>query len=177
MQYLVVSILGADQAHTANELCKLAAHYGCRIINCRFAVLGGEFAAIAQFEGTWNAIAKFEGGLPVFEQKQDVRCLARRTQLRAPQPDQLPYSIYIVAPDHEQTGTAHKVTQFFADQAISIGEFYINTYKAPVTEAPMLAISLSITVPAAKLVADLRESFMLFCDDHNLDAIMEPQKN
>lgn len=175
MEHLVVSIVGTDQPNLINELCKLASHYGCSIQSCRSLTLGGEFTANLLLAGSWNTLAKFETALPLFEQKYDLRCVCRRTQLPAPQEDRLPYSIHIIT--IEQPNTLHKITQFFADQAINIYELYVNNYKAPITETRMLAISLSIILPAKQGLADLRESFMLFCDDHNFDAIMEPQKS
>jgi glycine cleavage system transcriptional repressor len=174
MQHLIVSVVGTDQPNIANELCQLAAHYECSIQNCRSVVLGKEFTANLLLAGTWNALAKFETALPGFEQKYDLRCVCRRTQLSEPHEDQLPYVVHIVA--IEKPETIHKIAQFFANQAITIYELYVNNYKAPVTGTSMLAISLSIILPISKSLADLRENFMLFCDDHNFDAVMEPQK-
>src|SRR5665213_2693070 len=95
IQHLVVTILGGDKPGIANEICKLAAHCGCNISDCRITVFGNEFSANLQLSGTWNAIAKFEASLPGLEQKHELHCLSRRTQPRLPQPLILPYSIYL----------------------------------------------------------------------------------
>jgi len=34
-----------------------------------------------------------------------------------------------------------------------------------------------VNIPARVHIATLRENFMLFCDDRNLDAIVEPYKS
>jgi glycine cleavage system transcriptional repressor len=70
----------------------------------------------------------------------------------------------------------HKITQFFLEQHIRVHELFINYYKTPVSEIMMLSISLLITLPTKQSIADMRENFMLFCDDHNFDAVMEPVK-
>lgn len=173
-QHLVVSIIGPEQPNTLNELCKLAANYGCSIITSRTITLGTEFTSNLLLAGSWNALAKLETALPIFEQDYEVRCVARRTQLPTPPASELPYSIYITA--QEQPGTAHKITQFFLDQNIRVQELFINYYKTPVSEITMLSISLFITIPTKQSIADMRENFMLFCDDHNFDAVMEPVK-
>jgi glycine cleavage system transcriptional repressor len=173
-QHLVVSITGTNQPNTLNELCKLIAHYGCSIITSRTNVLGTEFSSNLLLVGTWDALAKLETALPKFEKKFELRCIARRTQLPTPPLDEFPYSVYITAQEH--SSTAHKITQFFAEQHIRVHELFINYYKTPISEIMMLSISLLITLPTKDSIADIRENFMLFCDDHNFDAVMEPVK-
>ncbi len=173
-QHLVVSIIGAEKSNTLNELCKLIAHYGCSIITSRTNVLGAEFASNLLVAGTWDALAKLETALPNLERKLEVHCIVRRTQLTTPPIDELPYSVYITA--QEQSDTVHKITQFFSEQNIRVYELFINYYKTPVSEIMMLSISLLITLPTKQSIADMRENFMLFCDDHNFDAVMEPVK-
>lgn len=174
-QYLVVSALGADQPGIADELCKLVAHCNCNIVDCKMTTLGVEFAANFLLTGTWNAIAKFEAGLPAFEQKHDIRINSRRTQPRTARPERLPYTVYIIA--MEQPAAVHKITHFFVEQAINIHDLYLVSYTAPYSDTQMLAISLSITIPKAQLLADFRENLMVFCDDHNFDVVLEPQKS
>lgn len=174
-QFLVVSALGADEPGIANELCKLAAHCNCNIVDCKMTTLGMEFAANLLLTGTWSAIAKFEAGLPAFEHKHDIRINSRRTQSRSVHPDRLPYTVYIIA--MEQAGAVHKITHFFVEQTINIHDFYLTTYIAPNSDTQMLAISLAITIPKSQLLADFRENLMLFCDDHNFDVVLEPQKS
>jgi glycine cleavage system transcriptional repressor len=40
----------------------------------------------------------------------------------------------------------------------------------------MFSLTMSVNIPAATQISDLRERFILFCDDLNLDAIIEPEK-
>lgn len=88
-----------------------------------------------------------------------------------------PYSSYIVAPDIPNV--LAKITHFLSEQQVTLYNLHIESYKAPITEAAMLGISLSFGFPAQPphLVADFREHFIVFCDEHNFDVAMEPQKN
>lgn len=174
-QFLAISAIGNDRPGIADELCKHAVHCGCNILDTRMTTLGTEFVANLLLSGAWSAIAKFEAGLPTFEKKNELRINARRTQLRTPQPDRLPYAIYIIA--MEQAGVVQKITHFFAEQKINIHDFYLNTYTAPHSETQMLALNIAVTIPKSQLLADFRENLMLFCDDHNLDVVLEPQKS
>ncbi|MEJ2397928.1 MAG: glycine cleavage system protein R, partial [Gammaproteobacteria bacterium] len=44
------------------------------------------------------------------------------------------------------------------------------------TGSPMFTLSMTVEIPAATHISSLREQFMEFCDQLNLDAIMEPVK-
>jgi glycine cleavage system transcriptional repressor len=44
------------------------------------------------------------------------------------------------------------------------------------TGADMFSAHVTIGVPASMHIAALRDDFLAFCDDLNLDAIMDPMK-
>lgn len=173
-KYLVISVLGHDQPTLLNELIKSIANCGCNIMDSRVRILGIELTATMLISGTWNEIAKLEACLPALAAKLDLSIQMRRTESRVFQDKFLPYNIYISTID--SPGIIYKITQFFTTERININELYTDAYLAPYTNAPMVTITMSINVPVQMLIADLRERFMLFCDDHNLDVIMEPQK-
>ena len=50
------------------------------------------------------------------------------------------------------------------------------SYSAPHTGTPMFSVNLAIGIPASMHIAMLREEFLDFCDDLNLDAVLEPIK-
>lgn len=175
MEYLALSILAAKQPNLANELCKLAAQAGCHIVDSRISSLGGEFVANLLLRGSWNTIAKFEAGFSGLEQKLELRSIMRRTKPTPPENNQLPYQIFVISP--EQTDAVAKLTQFLTDHALVVQDLYVNIYKAPTTEAAMLSITLTIHIAKNQLISDIREEFMVFCDAHNFDAVMEPQKS
>lgn len=174
MKYLVISALGPDHTGSLNELMKIISNCGCNIMDSRTRILGMELTATLLVSGTWNEIAKLETSLPAAAAKLELAVQLRRTESRKFEEKLLPYSIYISTLD--SPGIIHKITQFFASEDIGINELYTDAYLAPYTNAPMVMITMSISVPAKMLIADFRERFMLFCDDYNLDVIMEPQK-
>lgn len=173
-KHLVISVLGSDQLNSLNELIKAIASCGCNIMDSRVHTLGMELTATLLISGNWNEIAKLETLLPTVASKLELAIQMRRTETRIYTEKFLPYNIYISTLD--SPGIIYKITQFFTSESIAINELYTDTYLAPYTNAPMVTITMSISIPAKMLIADLREQFMLFCDDHNLDVIMEPQK-
>lgn len=174
LTYLAVSFLGANKPGMVNEIAYCVAKAKCNIIECRVTALGSGVGAHLLISGRWNQIAKAETGLPKLAHSFGVELIVQRTELVRLDETLLPYAIYVVALD--EPGTIHKITDFFDQQAINIIELNTHTYQARYTGSQMMSLNMQISIPADIHIADLRDRFMMFCDDLNLDAIMEPEK-
>lgn len=172
--FLVISALGHDRPGIVDELARLASESRCSIADSRMAVLGQEFAIILMVSGTWDAIAKLEVQLPAIGRRLELEILVRRTESRPAQKAAIPYNVHVIALDNP--GIVHEIANFFASQGINIEAMETSTYAAPHTGSQMFALSMTVNIPASLHIASLRESFMIFCDDRNLDAIIEPFK-
>jgi glycine cleavage system transcriptional repressor len=51
-----------------------------------------------------------------------------------------------------------------------------SSYAAAHTGTPMFSVHLTVDIPASQQISALRDEFMDFCDQLNLDAVMEPVK-
>lgn len=173
--FLVLSALGADRPGIVDELARAASDSRCNIADSRMIVMGQEFALIMMVSGTWDAIAKLEAQLPNLGKRLGLAITFKRTEPRTVQADAMPYNVHVIALDNP--GIVHEIANFFAIQGINIEAMETSTYAAPHTGSPMFALSMTVNIPARVHVASLRENFMLFCDDRNLDAIIEPYKN
>lgn len=174
-QYLVVSLLGAEKPYVLHDLCKIATSTGCTIIDSNVSTYGYSFGGTMMFAGTWNALAKLENNLTTFEQKNEIRIVFQRTEVRRQISDVFPYIVYLTT--LESVGVISKITQYFVDHKINIHDFKVSSYTAPYSEQNMLSMTLTIAISNTKLLAEFRESFMLFCDDQNFDVAIEPQKS
>lgn len=170
--YLVITVLATDQPGITNEISTIAAANHCNIQDSRMAVFGDEFAMIMMLSGSWNSIAKFENALKQLEKKLDFQTLTKRTEVDNKKTSQMPYSIEVVALD--SPGIIKDISTFFANQAINIENLITETYKAPHTAAPMIMLNMTVNISFDVHIAELREQFMIFCDDLNLDATLEP---
>jgi glycine cleavage system transcriptional repressor len=171
MENLVVVVLGLNESQITEEVFSLVAHSGCHIVDARVNTTATHVTMTLLIGGAWNTIAKFESVI----KKYSGQVLVSRTQFRSAQPDSFPYSSYIVAPD--MPDVLAKIIQFLSEQEVKLYNIHVESYKAPITEAAMLAISLAFGFPVHNLVADFREHFIVFCDENNFDVAMEPQKN
>ncbi len=172
--YLVISALGEDRPGIVQELSRVILDAGCNIEDSRMTVLGGEFAVILLVSGNWNNIAKLESALGGAERRLGLTIVSKRTEARRPAADLLPYSVDVVALDHP--GIVHHLAEFFSSRDINIEELSTATYAAAHTGTPMFSVHMTVNVPANVHIASLREEFMDFCDELNLDAVLEPVK-
>lgn len=174
MKYLALTLLADSNATIASEFYKLVDHCECIIIESRCDWLGNALCLHALLGGAWNAIAKMEASVSALESKYDLKLAMRRTDQRLLREPCYPYSAYVTAP--ATPVVVNQIVSFFTDQNIGLNEVVVNAYLAPYTQVTMLAINLSVNIPAKALISDIRDRFMLFCDDYNFDAIMGPEK-
>ncbi len=92
-----------------------------------------------------------------------------------PEKPSLPYVLYLVSQD--EPGVFDQLMRFLHQHAVTVTELFIDTYKTKNTQMPMMSITVKIQLAADLSLSDWRERFMLFCDDMNFDAIMEPEKS
>ena len=76
----------------------------------------------------------------------------------------------------DQTGIVSNLSGFFSSRGIDISELSTRSYAAAHTGAPMFSVQMIVNVPGRIHLSALREEFMDFCDNLNLDAILEPVK-
>jgi glycine cleavage system transcriptional repressor len=172
--YLVISAVGTNRPGLVQSFSKAIKDYGCNIVDSRMTVMGGEFAMILLLSGTWDAIAKIENMLPRLEENLNLTIISKRTEARKKVANFIPYAVEVVSIDHP--GIVHDIAQFFSSRNINIEDMYTGNYAAAHTGAPMCSLHMTVSVPTHMSIATLRGEFMDFCDQLNLDAIMEPVK-
>jgi glycine cleavage system transcriptional repressor len=171
---LVLSALGEDKPGIIDELSGCVLGSGCNIVDSRMTILGGDFAILLLVTGNWNNIARLENQIRSLEERLALTITARRTISREISKDLLPYGVDVVALD--QPGIVHNLAGFFSQRKINIQEMVTSTYAAAHTGTPMFSVHLSVDIPANMQISVLRDEFMDFCDQLNLDAVIEPVK-
>lgn len=172
---LVITALGEDRPGLIDSLSKAVSDAGCSIVDSRMTVLGGEFAIIKLVSGRWNSLAKLEGQLPPLARELGLELHLKRTTPTRQPGDLLPYAVDVVSLD--QPGIVHQLAHFFSQREINIRDMATNRYNAAHTGTPMFSVHMTLDIPARLHVAVVREEFLDFCDQLNLDAIFEPIKS
>jgi glycine cleavage system transcriptional repressor len=113
-----------------------------------------------------------EHSLPAVAARLGLTTMLRRTTPPPRETDLLPYQIQVVARDNP--GIIRDLSEFFGELNIHIVDLYSDTYQAPHTGAPMVVLNTTVNIPSDRPIAEIRDRFGRFCDEHNLDAAMEP---
>ena len=172
---LVLSALGKDKPGIIDEISSAVLNSGCSILDSRMTVLGGDFALLLQVGGNWNSLAKLENQIQGLEERLELTMISRRASMLESRKDLLPYGVDAVALD--QPGIVHNLARFFSRRKINIQEMVTTSYAAAHTGTQMFTVHMTVNVPASTHISTLREEFMEFCDELNLDALFEPVKN
>jgi glycine cleavage system transcriptional repressor len=174
-QLMVISAVGGDRTGVVHDLTRVILDCGGSIRESRMTALGAEFAMLLLVSGNWHSISRMEQDLARFAETNSLAIQLKRTAPKKFGKELLPYAIDVVCLD--QPGIVHNLAGFFAGRSIEIGEVTTRSYPAAHTGTPMFSVQMFINIPAGIHISALREEFMEFCDQLNLDAIMEPVKN
>ncbi len=172
--FLVLSVLGAARADLMVGVFKAFKECGCNVEEGRMSHLGSEFALIVMLSGAWDAIAKIEDMLPKLEKKLDVSISSRRTNTRKSDREAMPYAVEVVSVN--RSGVVEDIADFFSTREIGIEDMFAGSYEANHTGTEMFSLHITISIPVDHSIASLRGEFMEFCDQLNIDSIMEPVK-
>ncbi|GMQ88036.1 MAG: hypothetical protein BMS9Abin08_1254 [Gammaproteobacteria bacterium] len=173
-EQLVIAALGEDRPGLVDQLSGWILDSGCNIADSRMMVLGGEFSVLLLVFGNWNNLARLEDQVGQIEQKLGMSLSVKRTEPKQRNGEFLPYAVDVVALDHP--GIVHNLANFFSQRNINIQDLSTTSYAAAHTGTQMFAVHMALDVPADTHIATLREEFMEFCDQLNLDAVIEPLK-
>lgn len=169
--FLVISALGPHCPEAISEISRACTQCGCNIQNSKINVLGSEISLVLYLSGNWGAIAKMEATLPNLEQRLRLNFLSRRTSEIISSGKSMSYNIQISTIDKD--GILNGISEFLYRLAIPIEEITTHTYLMH-TGTLMANLTLRVNVPDKMHLASLREQFINYCDDNNLDAFLEP---
>jgi glycine cleavage system transcriptional repressor len=174
-QLIVLSAVGTDRPGVVKDLSKAILDCGGNIEESRMASLGAEFAVLMLISGHWHTPAKLEKSLDSLRKTHDLAISIKKTGMRNDTGECVPYGVDVVCLD--QPGIVFQLSDFFAARTIEICELATRRYAAPHTGAPMFSVQMTVSIPAAAPIAQLRDDFHDLCEQLNLDSILEPVKS
>lgn len=172
MSRAVISTIGHDRPGLVDDLATLVHDLNLSIEDSRMTVLGGEFAVLMSVTGGDLPLKRLETKLAQLANDIGLAYLFRRTGEREDVQGRVPYTVSVTAMDHP--GIVHKVASFFSSRDINIHNLDTVTERAPHTGTPIFSLVMEVEVPPDTRIAELRDAFFYFCDDHDLDAELRP---
>jgi glycine cleavage system transcriptional repressor len=172
---LVITVAGEDRPDLIAELTRVIKESKCNILESRMTELGAEFAAHLLTEGAWNQIVKLENALEALATRYKLKISTLRgSETELPDEGLIPYGVDIFAGD--RIDNIHELAAFFSARSIKILDLSTSRYPAPYTNTPLFLARMIVKIPADARIVSLRDEFLDFCDQQNLDAILEPVK-
>ncbi|MAC99503.1 MULTISPECIES: ACT domain-containing protein [Pseudomonadaceae] len=171
-QYLVINVMGQETTSLASLLTRLCTEHRCQIVSSRMSRHGSCAVLLLQVSGNWDALARLETLLPPLAKREHILLSMSRSHSLDERPQALPYNVFVTAAQRAEL--VGELCNFFQQLSIDIEELQSFTYQAQHTGTPMLNLTLTIAIPAQTQLSWLREQFLDFCDELNLDAVIEP---
>ena len=175
---LAITVLGNHQINFIGEILPVVRDCNCNILEIRSSHLGQSAAAYLLIQGNWNQIAKFENTLDNIQKRLAIKIHTLRPDQKDKDKDKgkdcIPYSLETISLDKDSV--VESITTFLFDRDITIEEITGSSYQAPYIQSAVFSTKFVILIPPQLPLLSLREEFLDFCDELNIDAILEPIK-
>lgn len=171
---LTISALGKRPTHFIVEILAAVSSCKCNVLDLSSSNLAQSTAAYILVDGNWNHIAKLESLLDSLQKRLEIQLHTIRPEPVNKLPEGIPYSLETISLDH--TDILMDITNFLFERKICIEEIKGSSYKAPYIQTPIFSSKFIILIPSDIRLLSLREEFLDFCDNLNIDAIIEPIK-
>jgi glycine cleavage system transcriptional repressor len=136
----------------------------------------GRFHFQLEVSGAWNELAKFESLLAVHEANVPEETFFQYKRGDAPSLELLllPYLVQVnTLVNSEIVGL---LTEFFNIERVQIQDIMVQRYLQSKTGIPLQLTTLALLLPADIHLSELRENFMIFCEQYNIDGIFEQDR-
>lgn len=171
---LAITLLGLNSKSFITELLLTISECNCTILEASCARLGKSCAAYLLIEGNWNHIARFENNLALLQEKLEFQAQTLRLDKQEKHQDGMPYALEVIT--LEQDETLQTIITFLTENKIIIQDFTASRYHTHYNQSLVFSAKLIIIIPKEAALLAIREQFMDFCDQLNIDAMLEPIK-
>ncbi|MBU2571705.1 MAG: transcriptional regulator [Gammaproteobacteria bacterium] len=171
---LAITVLGKRQSQYIEPILAAVSRCKCSIAEIRSTDLTESTAAYMLIEGNWNHIAKLENLLETLQKQLKIHIHKARQEKSGTPKSGLPYTLEAMSLD--QNDIILSIVTFLVERNIAIEEIKAYRYPAAYIQTPVFSTQLIIIIPSEQRLLQLREDFLDFCDQLNLDAILEPIK-
>lgn len=171
---LALTVLGHDPSNLISDILPAIRDSRCSILELRSSRLVQAYAAYLLIQGNWNQIAKFESALEAIQKRVEIKIHSIRPEQKDKGRDYVPYSLETISLDRDNI--IESITAFLCEREIEIEEITGSSYQAPYIQTSVFSTRFIILIPPQLRLLALREEFLDFCDQLNIDAILEPIK-
>jgi glycine cleavage system transcriptional repressor len=170
---LVISVITQDRPGIVKEISEAVNQSGCNVEDSRMMVLGGSFAILMLVSGDDTCIQTLQQKEQVLSTSLGSMLQMQLTAERSLNAEHgRPYVIEVVSLDHP--GIVKELSEFVASRKINIEALNTEVYAAPHTGSPMFRLEMTVNIPQSVKVSAFKNELIDFCDQKNLDVLVEP---
>lgn len=171
---LAITVLGNKSNDFIVETLTAVSACQCSVQELRTANLTQTTAVYLLIDGNWNHIAKLEGLLDAIAKRLMMQISFSRPETDVIVQPGVPYTLETISMDKKDLLLA--VASFLVEHGIFIEEITASRHQAAFFNNMVFSSKFILLVPDDVRILSLREEFLDFCDNLNIDAILEPMK-
>jgi glycine cleavage system transcriptional repressor len=171
---LAISVLGDQTKEFIAETLSAVSACHCNVLELRSSNLTQITAIYMLMDGNWNHIAKLEGMLDAIAKRLLMQISFLRPKIDQRVPLGIPYTLETISIDKKDLLV--DITTFLIEREVIIEEITASRHQAAFFNNTVFSSKFILLVPDQIRVFTLREEFLDFCDNLNIDAILEPIK-
>ena len=171
---LTITALGNKPPHFIAEILTSISSCHCHVVELRSSRLAQATTAYLLIEGNWNHIAKLENILDSLQKRLEIHIHTLRPEAYLKPHEGIPYNLETISLVRNEV--LESITLFLLEREIHIEEICASCYPASHAQTSVFSTRFILLLPTEIRLLSFREEFMDFCDNLNLDAILEPIK-
>ena len=175
MDQLIVIALYPAQDEITKAICEAIAASECEQVDIDLGTKGkNEQAITIKLSGSWSQLTRFKTRLFIIQQHYSIQAIIKDIEPVSYPLNTLPYQAYLTTFGNPKV--IDHIVQFFLSLPVTLYDFSVNTYQAPVTQATMFDIHFTFVTPHEKPISDYRENILQFCDENNFEIVLESKR-
>lgn len=172
---LIVNLFGNPPPQALAELFALIEAHHCHSLDSRITALDAVVNILIRLQGNWDRVTRLESALNDLAQRHQMALNVERNP-NAPANDRhLPYIIDAIG--LVSAGVTSVMAQFCRNQGIVLREMSSHVYRPAHSTEKLIQLRAWIQVPADLHLGRMKSDFFDLCDNLNLDAAIEPDRN
>ena len=171
---LIVSIIAPLEQYCFTEISKILEKSECAILTSQMETLGDQHLFTLHLSGSWGKIVKIEGQLQRAANRSKWQVIFQRTEQPQLQQPLLPYTVHCMSVD--RSDVAKHLGSFFTNRSCRLLSYSSSRFQPAHSALSMQTVNAKILVPSEQSLGTLREEFYSFCDEHNYEAVLDPER-
>ncbi len=174
-QNLVICIVAPTEHYCFSDVAKALEASGCEIISSHMSSFDDHHILNLLLTGNWGVLIKTESMFKRLAETHTWELILKRTHLKEPHDHALlPYTVNCMSID--KADIPKHLESFFSEKDCYLVSYNSSRYQSSHSRVQMQSVNARILIPAESNLGSFREDFYSFCDDHNYEAVLDPDR-